>query len=106
MGLGGVFCSFYPPRPRPGPDHTQSLDGPPSFTTKILRGPVWGMAVAGPWPGVGAGKGETSTPPRAGERAGAGNFAGAPCYMGPRRPRNEHYLKCLSGILTHCFKFL
>ena len=50
------------------------------------------MAGVGPWPGVGAGEEEKYAPPQAGERAGAGNFAGGPCFMGPRRPRNEHYI--------------
>ena len=91
-GPGGVFCAFSPPRPRPGPSHTHSLDGPAFFTTKNLRGPVRGMAGVGPWPGAGRGKGEKYAPPQAGERAGVGNFARGPCFMGPRRPRNEHYI--------------
>ena len=44
IGLGGLFCSFPPPRPRPGPDHTHSLEGPLFFTTKNLHGPVCSMA--------------------------------------------------------------
>ena len=62
----------------------------PFFTTKILLGPIWGMAEVGPWRGVGAGKGEKSAPPEAGERAMAGNFAGGLGFMGPRRPSTEH----------------
>ena len=50
------------------------------------------MAGVGPWPGAGRGKGEKYALPQASERAGVGNFARGPCFMGPRRPRNEHYL--------------
>ena len=60
------------------------------FTNKNLQGPVRGMAGEGPWPGVGAEKEEKYIPPQAGEWAGAGNFAGGPCFMGPRKPCNEH----------------
>ena len=55
------------------------------------------MGGAGPWLGLVVGKGEKYTPPQAGERAGVGNFAGGPWFLGPRRPRNERTL-VLSGF--------
>ena len=90
-GPGGVFCAFSPPRPRPGPTHTHSLDRPPFFTSKSSTGAWLAHGWRGPCPGVGAGKGEKSAPPRSGEPTRAGNFAESPCFMGPQRPRNEHY---------------
>ena len=85
-GLGGVFCSFSSPHPRPGPDRTHPLDRPPFFTTRNLRGPVWGMAGVGPWPGVWAGRGEKSAPARSGKGAGTGPFAGGRVLCCPGGP--------------------
>ena len=44
------------------------------------------MAGVGPWPGVGVGKEEKYALPQAGERAGAGNFAGGRVLCGPGGP--------------------
>ena len=72
---GGVFYSFSPPCPHPGPSHTHSLDWPLFFPTKNLQWPVRGMAGVGPLLGVGAGKEEKHTSFQANEWAEAGNFA-------------------------------
>ena len=48
----------------------------PIFHHQNFSGPVSGMGGVGPWPGVGAVEGEKYAPPRAGEWAGVGNFAG------------------------------
>ena len=60
------------------------------------------MPGVGPWPGVGAGKEKKYAPPQAGEWAGAANFTGGPCFMGPRRPCNEHYIKVFINASSPC----
>ena len=60
--LGAYFFAFCLP-PRSGAYPIHSLDGSPFFTTKVLRGPLWGISGVGPWPGVGAVEGKKYAPP-------------------------------------------
>ena len=66
MGPGGrVLPSEAPPEHGPGGCILFLLPTPPPFFTEGLWGPVWGIAVVGPWLGVGAEKEEKFAPPEA-----------------------------------------
>ena len=88
--------AYFVPFPASPPSRAQPHSFPewaPFFTTKDLPGSVRSMGGVGPWPGVGAGKEEKYTPPRAGEQAGARNFAGGRVSWGPGDPITDtmHY---------------